>query len=176
MGFTFDFWLLPSNGRLSSALQSYFSLLGVPFSCLREYFHLFCVLRLSIHLWSAPSFQWWSLHLSFYHFLNSVFGIQMSLILIKSNLAIFFSFMEYAFVISKKPLPNPRSSRFFYLFFKSFNTFSLWYIFELIFSCMVWSKGQCSSFCIWIYENHLLKRLPFPLWIVMAPLSKNNHS
>lgn len=76
--FPFDFWSLPSNGRLSSTSQSYYSLLQVPFSVLPgSTFYLLCPQTFHIPLWSPLlPFHWWSPHSCFYHFFNDVFEVQ----------------------------------------------------------------------------------------------------
>lgn len=100
---------------------------------------------------------------------------------IKSNL--FLSCLDYACGVLPKDLCNSRSRRFFSCDFFSYNFFFMSFIgLVFILRCMI----SCEvNVCVWCEEvvqvhtfacgyplpqNHLLKRLYFPHWIVWAYL------
>lgn len=97
----------------------------------------------------------------------------------KVQLTFFFFFAFALDVICKRPWSNPRSGKFTPVFsFKSFIvltlTFKTLVHFEWIFVC---GMKQGSNFIllhvnISFSQYHLLKRLFFPYWIVLVPLSK----
>ena len=108
--------------------------------------------------------------------LNMVFHRANILILMKSNISVFFSY-ELCFGVNfKEFLPCPRSGRVSLMcFFFFFSLKSLIYFELILFN--VWSLGRGSSFWpmgVQLFQHRFLKRLSFLHWIGFAPLSKIN--
>ena len=118
------------------------------------------------HFWAVFLFSW------FYPLKYKSFNF-------KVQLTFFFFFAFALGVICKRPWSNPRSGKLTPVF--SFKGFIVWTLtfrtlvhFEWVFVC---GMKQGSSFIllhvnISFSQHHLLKRLFFPYWIVLVPLSK----